>query len=397
MSAPLDIDTLRAETPGCQTVTHFNHSGNSLPTSRTLAAIHEHLHREALYGGMEIAPDAIKLVEKARADTAEILGAESSEIAFTTSGSAGFGLVFAALPTLRKGDRVLVGRHEWGGNLSTIRTVADRVGAKIDVIPCREDGSVDPEALAAMIDDRVRLVSLTWLPANGGLINDAAAIGKITRKAGIPYFVDAGQALGQMPIDVKEIGCDMLKGTTRKFLRGPRGTALIYVRDGFTDRLNPAFVDVQSGPWQKDGPTPRRDARLFETVEGSLALLVGMGVAIEQAKSLGLETIRTRIRALSTRLRNGLAELPKVNLQDLGSEEKSGLVSFTVDDMDAQSMRRALADRRINVGANGVAYTPYDMTARGLTEIIRASVSYYNTESEIDHLVAAVHEISGKS
>jgi selenocysteine lyase/cysteine desulfurase len=240
-----------------------------------------------------------------------------------------------------------------------------------------------------MLDERVRLVSLTWLPANGGLVNDAAAIGRITRAAGVPYFVDAGQALGQLPVDVQAIGCDVLKGTARKFLRGPRGTALLYVRRGFVTRLRPAFLDVQSAPWTDGRVTPRADARVFETVEIAVALLAGLGVALREARSTGVERIQRRIARLSTQLRGLLAETPGVTLRDLGTQ-RSGLVSFTVDGMAAQDVRQHLARQHIVVGANGVSYTPFDMTARGLQGIVRASVNHLNTEDEMHRLAAAV-------
>jgi len=393
MATELDVAALRAETPGCRAGAYFNHAGASLPTEATLAAITGHLRREAEHGAMEAAAEVADRVAEARADAAALLNADTDEVAFATSGSAAFGLVFAALPRLAAGDRILVGRHEWGGNLGTMRAVADRVGAVIETIPCRPDGSVDPDALESMLDDRVRLVSLTWLPANGGLINDAAAIGRVTRAAGVPYFIDAGQALGQVPVDVAAIGCDMLKGAGRKHLRGPRGTALLYVRKGFMGRLEPAFLDVQSAPWRDGGPARRDDARVFETVEGSVALLLGLGNALRQAREIGIEAIRRRIRALADGLRTRLAEVPGVEVRDLGTE-RSGLVSFTVGDRDVQAVRAALAQDGVTVGANGVPYTPLDMTARGLAGIVRASVSYMNDENDLDRLVEAVSKVA---
>jgi len=390
----LDIERLRAATPGCAISAFFNHSGASLPSTATLAAITSHLEREALYGGMESAAAAMAQVDATRADAEALLGAGPDEVAFTSSASAAIGLAFAALPPLKAGDRILVGRHEWGGNVSTYTAAAARVGARVEVIPCREDdGSVDAQALAAMLDDHVKLVSLTWLPANGGLVNDAAAIGRVTRAAGVPYFVDAGQSLGQIPVDVQAIGCDVLKGTARKFLRGPRGTALLYVRSGFVPKLHPAFLDVQSAPWSDGCAAPRADARVFETVETSVALLLGLGVALRQARDLGVERLQRRIGALAQRLRDELDDIPGVTVRDLGSK-RSGLVSFTVQGLGAQEVRRQLADKRIVVGANGVAYTPFDMTARGIQDIVRASVSYLNTEAEIERLVSAVHAIA---
>ena len=389
----LDIARLRAETPGCAALAHFNHSGASLPSEATLQAIIDHLRRESLQGGMEAAAAVADKVSEVRADAEALIGARPGEVAFASSGSAAFGLVFAALPRLQQGDRILVGRQEWGGNLATMRAAADRAGATIEAIPCRGDGGVDADALASLIDKRVRLVSVTWLPANGGLINDVAAVGRVTRAAGVPYFIDAGQALGQVPVDVAAIGCDMLKGACRKYLRGPRGTALLYVRKEFVERLEPPFLDVQSGPWVGGAPQPRQDARVFETVEGSVALLLGLGVALKQARALGLPAIRARIGALADALRVRLSEIPGATVRDLG-KDRSGLVSFTVDGIKPQDVRARLAQAKIAVGANGVPYTPLAMTARDLTEIVSASVSYLNTEDEIAQLADAVEELA---
>jgi cysteine desulfurase/selenocysteine lyase len=381
----LDIEQLRSETPGCAISTHFNHSGSSLPSNTVLAVVTEHLQRESLYGPMEAAANAAGQIDEARADAAGLVGATPAEIAFCSSGSAAWGLAFAALPPLVAGDRILVGRQEWGGNLSTMQATAKRAGARIETIPVNEDGSADANALAAMIDDHVRLVALTWLPANGGLINDAAAIGKVTRAAGIPYFIDAAQALGQLPVDVSAIGCDMLKGSGRKFLRGPRGAAILYLRNAFLETLEPAYLDVLSSTWGEDGPHVRTDAQRFETSEKPIALLLGLGAALKQVRSLGVDAIRQRIRELSGQLRDQLGAVPGVAIHDLGTE-KSGLVSFTVAGIAPQALRSRLAEKRITIAANGIPYTPLDMTARGLNEVARASVSYLNTTDEIDRL-----------
>ena len=381
-----DLAERRARTPGCATGAHFNHAGASLPSADVLSTVHEHLLREALYGPMEAGAAATDAIEAVRRDAARLVNAQPDEIAFAGSGSAAWGAVFAALPALGRGDRLLVGRHEWGGNLATMRLAAERAGATVEAIPCRDDGSVDADALAAMIDDRVRLISLTWLPANGGLVNDAVAVGRVARAAGVPYFVDAGQALGQLPVDVAAIGCDLLKGAGRKFLRGPRGTALLYLRRGFAERLAPAFVDVASAPWSGDRARPRDDARRFESGETSIALTLGLGIALRECLDVGLVPIRARIRRLADELRERLAAVDGVMVRDLGTE-RSGLVSFTVGTLDVHDVRQRLALRGVRVGANNVPYTPLDMTARGLDGVVRASVSWLNTEDEIERLV----------
>lgn len=392
IDVPIDVERIRAETPGCSMVTHFNHSSCSLPPLQVVQAVTEHLQREALYGPGEMGVAVAEEVQATRRAAAQLLNASEEEIALTGSGSQGWGLAFASLPPLRPGDRILTGRHEWGGNLSTMQRAAERAGARVEVIPCREDGCVSPEALAGMIDDRVRLIALTWLPATNGLINPAAEIGRIARRAGIPYFVDAGQALGQIPADVEAICCDVLKGAGRKFLRGPRGTALLYVRRSFLDGLETPYLDVLSGPWKDGAPVPRDDARRFETSENSFALQLGLGAAIRYTLDIGVDAIRSRIGGLAEGLRERLREVPGVRIHD-GGQERSGIVAFTLDAVAPQEVRRLLAGERINVAAIAAAYTPLDMAARGLTDTVRASVSCFTTEEEIDRLVRTISSL----
>lgn len=397
MSSPLSaaaIDALRARTPGVRTTTHFNHAGASLPSAATLDAIHAHLLREASMGPMEAGAFGDEQTERARTLAARLLNAQPAEIALTTGNSPGWGAAFAALGPWQAAQRILVARHEWGGNLATMRHLGQRAGVSIETIPSDASGRVDPRALEAMLDDRVALIALTWLPANGGLINPAAAIGQIARRHGIPYFIDAAQAVGQLPIDVAELGCDVLAGAGRKALRGPRGTGLLYVRRDFLPRLAPAFVDTYSAPLDANGePALRDDAARFESSEASLALHCGLANALEEALEIGIDNIRARIDQVAQALREQLAAMPGVSVLDQGVE-RSGLVSFNVTGMDALAVRRSLAAQGITIGSNGVAYTPFDMTSRGLSQIARASVSYLTTNAEIDKLLAGIRTLT---
>lgn len=389
-----DVARLRRATPGIDQVLHFNHAGASLPSAATVRAVIEHLQREAARGPMEAAQAAQDSVAAARQRAARLLGARPDEVAFASGCSDAWGRAFAALGPWRPGDRILVGRSEWGGNLATLQQVAGRAGASIEAIPCDAAGRAAPDALQAMLDERVRLISLTWLPANGGLINPAAAIGAVARRHGIPYIVDAAQALGQLPIDVRAVGCDMLVAPVRKHLRGPRGLSLLYVRDEFAARLAPAFVDTSSAPVDADGVSALRDgARRLETSEQPVALVCGLANALQEALDLDVAAIRARIDASAGALRERLARLPGVTLHDLG-EERSALVSFNVDGMTGPEVRAALAAQGINISANGIPYTPLDMRARGLVAVARAAVSYLTTGDEIDRLVAAVRALA---
>lgn len=390
--SPLEVQQLRDSTPGCQSgIVHFNAAGASLPSQATLDAITEQLLHEARDGPMEAGERGAILMEKARRAAAQLLNAPTSSIAFASSGSTAWSMAFQALEPWQLGDRILVGRHEWGGNLASMQ-LAVQAGARIDVIPCDESGAVCPLALEAMIDAKVKLIDLTWLPANGGLINPAQAIGEVARRHGIPYFIDAGQAVGQLPVDVQALHCDVLKSAGRKHLRGPRGTALLYVRPDFLQRLNPAQRDVFSAPWTAEGFDLRNDARRFETSEVSYAILAGLGNALQEVNRLGVERTWERVLQISGRIREALRQIPGVSLHDLGTHH-SGLIAFNLAGWDAFELKRRLGLKRINIGANGVAYTPLDMQARDLASIARISVSPLNNEHDIERLIAALREL----
>lgn len=392
--SPLQVQHLREATPGCQSgIVHFNHAGASLPSQATLDAIIEQLQREARDGPMEAGEQGAVLVEKARRAAGQLLNAPASSIAFASSGSTAWSMAFQALGPWQPGDRILVGRHEWGGNLASME-LAVQAGARVEVIPCDASGAACPVALEAMLDAKVKLIDLTWLPANGGLINPAQAIGDVARRHTIPYFIDAGQAVGQLPVDVQALQCDVLKSAGRKHLRGPRGTALLYIRPEFLPHLNPAQRDVFSAPWTAEGFDLRNDARRFETSEVSFALLAGLGNALHEINQLGSERVWQRVLQTSARIREALRQIPGISLHDLGNTH-SGLIAFNLAGWDSFELKQRLGLKRINIGANGVAYTPLDMQARGLSSVARISVSPLNTDDEIELLVKALRELKG--
>ncbi len=253
------------------------------------------------------------------------------------------------------------------------------------MIPNDEYGAISTDALKDSIDNRVKLIALTHVPTNGGLVNPAEKVGEIARQAGVLYLLDACQSVGQMPIDVQRIGCDMLSATGRKFLRGPRGTGFLYVRREILERLEPPMLDLHAARWvERDRYEIREDARRFENWESNCAGKIGLGTAVDYALQWGLETTWSRVFHLGAQLRERLAELPGVSVRDLG-HEKCGIVTFTVEGKRPEEIRSALSEKRINVSVSPAQYTLLDMENRGLKDgVIRASVHYYNTDEEID-------------
>ena len=263
----IDVARARADTPGAEHVAHLNNAGAALPPAPVLDAVVEHLRREAEIGGYEAAAEREDRVEHTYDAVAALIGAQRDEIAIVENATRAWDMAFYSLE-LRAGDRILTTTAEYASNYIPMRQVADRTGAAVVVVPDDEHGQVDVGRLAAMLDERVKLVSLVHVPSQGGLVNPAAEVGALCRAAGVPLLLDACQSVGQMPVDVGEIGCDMLSATGRKFLRGPRGTGFLYVRRDLVERLEPPLLDLHAAEWQPDGSYRiRPDARRFENWE----------------------------------------------------------------------------------------------------------------------------------
>ncbi|MEU6818626.1 aminotransferase class V-fold PLP-dependent enzyme [Streptomyces sp. NPDC046860] len=386
-----DVERARADTPGCAKVMHFNNAGASLMPRQVLDASVGHLRLEADMGGYEAAAHAAERIESVYDSAARLLGCDRDEIALLDNATRAWDMAFYGIP-FRPGDRVLTSRAEYASNFIAYLQVAERTGARIEVVPDDEHGRLSVEALRSLMDERVRLVSMTHVPTNGGLVNPAVEVGKVAREAGALYLLDACQSVGQLTVDVREIGCDMLSTTGRKYVRGPRGTGLLYVRREVLDRLAPPTLDLRAATWTAaDRYELRQDARRFETWEADYAARLGLGAAIDHALGWGLPRIEARVTRLAEALRGQLAEIPGVTVRDRGVR-RCGITTFTLDGVPAEQLKSALAARGINVSVSRRDSTRLDMDGRGLDEVVRASVHYYNTEEEVAALVRTVRK-----
>jgi len=385
-----DLERARDDTPGCSKVLHFNNAGASLMPQPVLNSVIDHLILESRMGGYEAAELAADKLERVYENAARLINCSPDEIAVLENATRSWDMAFYSI-SFRPGDVILTSVTEYASNFIAYIQVAEKTGAEIKVIPNDEYGSISIEALRNSINDRVKLIALTHVPTNGGLVNPAEEVGKIAGEAGVLYLLDACQSVGQMPIDVQRIGCHMLSATGRKFLRAPRGTGFLYVSQDILAGLEPAMLDLHSAQWvDKDKYEIRNDARRFETWEVNYAGKMGLGTAIEYALNWDIKVTWPRICRLADELRRRLADLPGVVVRDLG-RQKCGIVTFTVAEKTPHEVRRRLADEKINVAVSPKNYTLLDMRSRGLDDgLIRASVHYYNTEEEIDRFCRAL-------
>lgn len=390
-----EIEQFRAETPGTVHRTHLNNAGAALMPNAVLEAVTDYLQRETEIGGYETKAERAAQIEQVYSSIADLMGARADEIALAGNATIAWQWAFYS-QAFSPGDRILTTTAEFAANYLAYLQVAKRTGAGVEVIPDKADGSLDPDALEAMIDARVRLIAITWVPTNGGLVNPANQVGQIARAHGIPYLLDACQAVGQMPVDVAAIGCDMLTATGRKFLRGPRGTGFLYMKRDMILRTEPAMIDLYGAAWQQgDHYILRGDARRFETWEADFAARVGLGAAVDYASRIGLNRIERRCKSLAQRLREGLQSIRGSRVYDLG-QAPAAIVSFAIEGLDAVTVAEALARKGINVSVTPPSSTPLDASRRKLPSLVRASPHYYNTEREIDEILDVLGSIQSE-
>lgn len=385
----MNIEKLREDTPACTQLIHFNNAGAALAPKQVTDAVLTHLANEQRLGGYEAANKAEAQIDHFYDAFARLLHCDASEIAYAENATHAWNGLFNAIP-YKAGDTILTGQSEYASNYLAMLHLAKRQGVKIEVIPNDANGTIDLERLEAAIHSRVKLIALTHVPSQSGVIHPAAEVGKLARTNNILYLLDACQSAGQIDLDVEALGCDMLTGTGRKYLRGPRGTGFLYLRKASMSKLDPVWIDLHSASWISANQYELRpDARRFENWECFVAGKIGLGVAVDYALRLGMPAIEARIGELAAALREGLSAITGVRLHERG-KQLSGIVTFSKEDIEAATLQESLRAQGINTSVARLASNQLDLPQRGLQDINRASVHYYNTVEEITRFCQAI-------
>jgi selenocysteine lyase/cysteine desulfurase len=391
---PIDVQTERSATPGCEGIAHLNNAGAALSTKATLDAVVGHLRREAVQGGYEAASTVADRLLALRSSAARLLGADDGDVVVTGSDTQSWTKAlwgFALGGGIARNQRILADRLAYDSHYLGLLQVGELTGATVEVVPSTADGTVDIDALAgALGPGGVALAAVTHIGTHRGLVNPVEEAGAACRRAGVPFFLDACQSVGQLPVDVGLIGCQVATATGRKWLRGPRGTGLLYVESSFAERLRPPGISWSSALWyDADHFQLRPGADRFLEFEVPVAAFIGFGVAIDHALSVGLDAIAARVGTLGERLRGTLAGLDGVHVHD-GGQRRSGIVTFTLDGTTPAQVKQAALAAGINVSVSESHFARLDMAAPNPEAVVRASPHYYNTDEELDRLVDVV-------
>ncbi|GAA4628986.1 aminotransferase class V-fold PLP-dependent enzyme [Actinoallomurus vinaceus] len=392
----LDIAALRADTPGCESVIHFNNAGCGLLVDSVLEVMRDHLSLEAAIGGYEASAAQADRVADFYAAIADLLGADPRNIAFSGSATHAYTKALSAIE-FRTGDVILTTRNDFISNQIAFLALRKRFGVEVVHAPDHADGSgVDVEAMAALMRKRrPRLVAATHVPTNSGLVQPVAQLGRHCRELDLLYLVDACQSVGQYEIDVAEIGCDLLTATCRKFLRGPRGSGFLYVSDRvLREGYEPLFIDMYGARWVAPGEyRPVDTAARFEEWEFPYATVLGCAAAVRYALRVGLEPISRRTPALADRLRERLARIPGVRTLDRGLD-LAALVTFEIAGWEPHLFKEAMDARGVNSALSFREFAQFDFGDKDVDWCLRLSPHYYNTEEEVDAVADTVAELA---
>lgn len=388
------IEQYRKQTPGCQNTIHLNNAGTGLPTQAVLTSMQDYLQVEAEMGGYETAALQAEAINGFYSATAQMLHTASRNIAFTSNATDSFARALSAIP-FEKGDLILTTNDDYISNQIAFLSLVKRMGVKIMRSPNLAEGGCDPVAMAQLIrQHRPRLVSVTHVPTNSGLVQPIAAIGRVCKEESIWYLVDACQSAGQMPLDVQEIHCDFLSATMRKFLRGPRGAGFLYVSDrALASDLHPLLPDMRGANWlSKDEYQLVDSAHRYELWEKSYALMMGSKIAIETALAVGLSPIAKRVEHLSHYLREELVKIPSIRVLDRGTH-LCGIVTFIPQGREASDFKAKIDAQQINTSIANKSSAQIDFSEKNVDWAMRVSPHYYNTKEELDRFIEVVREV----
>ena len=384
----------RADTPAADAGRiHLNNAGAALMPLPVSEAINEHLKLENHLGGYEAEAAAQEDIAATYEALATLIGARARNIAVVENATVAIAQALSAFD-FDPGDVILTTRCDYISNQLMYLSLAKRRGIRLVRAEDAPEGGVDPASVQEMIRaHKPKVVVLTWVPTNSGLVQPAAEVGRICREHGVPYIVDACQAIGQLPIDVTELHCDFLGATARKFLRGPRGIGFLYVSDRALEQGRaPLYIDMQGARWtDPDEYTLVDDAKRFENWEFPYALVLGMGEAARYASGIGMDVITPRVRQLAETLRMKLTALPHVRVLDRGPE-LCAIVTAEIAGHDAREVVIRLREEAINVSATLREYAVLDMDQKQAQTAVRLSPHYYNTNLELNLAVSALDE-----
>lgn len=362
-----------------------------------LSSIVEHLHLEAKYDGYRAAELCEERIDDAYRAYGELLNASPDNIGIMENATDAYSRALSSIP-VGHGDTILTTENDYVSNQLMFLSLSDRQNVAVRRIPEAAEGGFCPDEANRMIREiEPRIVAITHVPTNSGLVQPVEAIAESCRQVGACFIVDACQSIGQMALDVAEIGCDFLSASSRKFLRGPRGSGVLYVSDRILDEgLAPLYLDMRGGRWTSaDDYSLAGNAQRFETWEYPYALVAGSATAVRYALDIGIPAIEDYISSTAEQIRDRLNEIDRIEVLDRG-RRKCGIVTFSIPGLDSLEALSFLRNQGIAASISYREYATIDFDSKDVPWAVRVAPHCYTNAEDLDRLYAAVRELVGR-
>lgn len=382
---------------GGEGATHLNAAGAGLMSESVVAAIKSHLDLEARRGAHWAATDASSAIEETRILAGRLTGVAPTHLAFGEQASRLWALAFASMP-LKHGDRILIARNDWGGNILNVVRRAAAAGAEVVRLPMTGRGRIDIERAATLVDERTVAICASAVASSFGLRQPVEALGSIARPVSCLYFVDGAQAVGQFELTLPEACADILVAPGRKWLRGGRGQAMMALSDRALRRLvQPIIVDQSAGAWSPDDNlVSREDARRFEAWEFSAAGRLGLRASLQELDRIGLANVRAHNFAKLRRLGANLRDIPGLTVFE-DEDAGAAFLTFQHASLAADIIVEELARRNIAIASVGLDYARWELEARGLERILRVAPHIYSSDNDVERFTEELVRLASRA
>jgi cysteine desulfurase/selenocysteine lyase len=392
------VEQVRAEIPFLRTGIIYLDNAATTPTPQpVLDAMLEYFNEYGANVGRGLhraTRRATEAFEATRSKLAQVIGAKPGEIVYTKNATEAINIVAQGLK-LGKGDKVVTTVIEHHSNLIPWQRLERTKGIELEIVRATPECLVEPRVVEEAIDEKTRLVAAVHVSNAIGSVQPVEEIGKLAAEHEVLFLVDASQAVGHMPVDVKAIRCDFLAAPGHKGLLGPQGTGFLYVREDRQRELEPlllggGIVESVEEHAHKLVPSPQ----IFDAGTPNIPGIIGLGRACEYVLEIGPERIAQRERKLTEQMLK-IADLERIKVygpRDLGG--RGGVVSFNVEGMshhDVAAMLDELANIAVRSGHHCAQPT---MRHLGVEGTVRASVHYYNLEREIEKFVEILGQVA---
>ena len=390
----MNIKQIRKDIPYYKNKIFLNSAGSSIMPKSVVQRIDYYLREEERFGGYKVVELNEGEISDFYSKTAKLINCKPHNIAFANSATDAYSKALSSID-FKKDDSIITTDDDYVSNHIQFISLKRRFGIKIIRIKTLENGGINITDFEELVKKHnPKLVSVTHIPTNSGLIQNIESIGEICHRHQILFLIDACQSIGQLSIDVKKIKCDFLTATGRKFLRGPRGTGFLFVSDRLlNDGYFPLMIDLRGARWTGiDKFEILESAKRFENWEIPYSLLVGLTEAINYANHIGLDYIESYNEKLMAHFRKNLSGIPGIRLFDIGLKI-CNILTFVKDGVSLKETKEKLDKNNVLFSISKKESAFIDFNKKEIDWAIRLSPHYFNTIEEIDKTVEIIDGI----